>query len=88
MNALAYIQNQQAQDMANAMGAIDVTAPVVDNYRPEAAANVQTTNTRQTAGVAAYHFLFVAVFLFGGIVALGTLTGELDIKEVGTLPKI
>lgn len=82
MNALTLLSNQNAQVLADQQSALDTTAPVVDSYRPEAAADAlsSTKSPKQLAGNTLYHLLFVGVFLFGGIVALGSLTGELEIK--------
>lgn len=86
MNALTMLANQNAQSLAEAQSAIDTTAPVVNPNRPES--NVESTlstpNKRVVAGNTLYHLLFVGCFLFGGIMALGKLTGEIDVD----LPKI
>ena len=84
MNALTLISNQNAQALAENQAAINTTAPVVDGYRPEAAAEGLSSNLdkKMLVGDTLYHTLFVGVFLFGSIAALGSLTGELDLGEV------
>lgn len=84
MNALTLISNQNAQVLAEKQASIDTTAPVVDGYRPEAAADglSSTPDKKMLAGNALYHTFFVGVFLFGSIAALGSLTGELDLGGV------
>lgn len=80
------LANQNAQVLAAAQSELDTTAPVVNPNSPEAAAeNTRSTpDKRMIAGNALYHTLFVGIFLFGGIMALGSLTGELNVE----LPKI
>lgn len=82
LNALTLLSNQNAQALAAGQSELDTTAPVVDGYRPEAAADAlsSTPDKKVLAANAIYHSLFVGVFLFGGIVALGALTGELELK--------
>lgn len=77
------LSNQNAQILADKQAAMDTTAPVVDSYRPEATADSlsSTPNPKQLAGNTIYHLLFVGIFLFGGIIALGSLTGELEIVK-------
>lgn len=83
MNAIALINNQNAQYLAAQQSAMDTTAPVVDMNRPEAALIAQGPDwtVKGKAGNAAYHLLFVVVFLFGGIALLGTITGELELRK-------
>ena len=81
LNALTLISNRNAQILAEQQSGIDTTAPVVDSYRPEADTDgmTSTPNKKIQVGDSIYHTLFVAVFLFGSIMLLGNLTGELDI---------
>lgn len=81
MNALSLISNQNAQLLASKQSALDVTAPVVDTFRPEAAAIAQgpDMSMKGKAGNAAFHLVFVGAALVGSIVLLGSLTGELEV---------
>lgn len=81
MNALSMYQNVTAADNAKTQAAIDTTANQVDPYRPEVSEKLGTPTTKATLTATLYHFLFVGLFLFGGMVALGTLTGELDLVK-------
>ena len=84
MNALTLIANQNAQLLAAKQSALETTAPVIDTYRPEAAAVAQgpDMSMKGKAGNAAFHLAFVGTALVGSIVLLGTLTGELELKKV------
>lgn len=86
MNAVTYLANQNAQALAEAQASMNTTAPVVNPNTPESTvgSTLSTPNKKVVVGNTLYHLLFVGCFLFGGIFALGQLTGEIDVD----LPKI
>lgn len=81
MNALSMYQNVTAENNAKTQAAMDTTANMVDPYRPEVSEKIGGATTKETMAATLYHFIFVGLFLFGGLVALGTLTGELDLVK-------
>lgn len=81
MNALSMYQNVTAEENAKTQAAIDTTKNQVDPYRPEISEKIGGLSVKGTMASTLYHFIFVGLFLFGGLVALGTLTGELDLVK-------